>query len=157
MPALTFPKNKCYNLFSLRRFIKYYVYYFIKLILLKLKIREDHYIKGTKYYYTSYESYIKKIACLKYIIVGRYHSLCFTLKTFTPFYSLKSNSHKIESMLKDIGINNRVIQISDLKTINMIPFDETEILKIQNYIKNAEKQIHFMFKQIRNLLEERDF
>ena len=107
------------------------------------------------YYINDYKNYIQKIANLNFLIVGRYHSLCFALKTLTPFVALKSNSHKIEGMLEDIGMGqNRIIEENDIVKIKMKSFSDSEQTKILDYINTAPIKIENMFKEIKKLLEK---
>ena len=38
-------------------------------------------------------------------VTGRFHSVCFSLLTRTPFVSLSSNSWKINALINDVGLN----------------------------------------------------
>ena len=106
------------------------------------------------YYIEDYEKYIQEIANLKFLVSGRYHSLCFSLKTLTPFFAIKSNSHKIESMLQDIGIGSqRVVSENVLEHIEIKQFSQEELRKIKIYIETAPIKIENMFKDISKLVD----
>lgn len=102
-----------------------------------------------KFYTNNYDEYITKIAQKEFLITARYHSLCFAIKTKTPFVAIKSNSFKIEGLLQDLELNDK---ITDIENINIIRFSKEEIKKMDNYIKNAKIKIENMFKQIKGLL-----
>jgi hypothetical protein len=119
----------------------------------KCGYKYNHTIVRSFFYIKNHLNYIDKISNLKLIVVGRYHSLCFALKTFTPFEAIKSNSHKIEGLLIDIGINNefQVKQI-ELISLNLNGFNDKEILKISEYVNAAPLRIENMFLSIKKLL-----
>ena len=154
LPALTDMKLKTNSIKSLLRYIKYFIYKHTKKILNKFGYKLNHQSIRTFYYINGYENYINQIANLKFLIVGRYHSLCFALKTNTPFIALKSNSHKIEGMLEDIGIGDKRIKSKlELNEICYENFSNDELEKINNYVDSAPQKIENMFRDIRKLLE----
>jgi polysaccharide pyruvyl transferase WcaK-like protein len=154
LPALTNPKFRMDSIKNILRYAKYNIYKNIKFILKKLGYKLNHQSIRMFYYIDGYSNYIQKIADLKFLVVARYHSLCFSLKTLTPFVAIKSNSHKIEGMLEDIGIgNNRLISENELENIEIKEFSSEEQMKIKIYIETAPLKIENMFKQIRNLLD----
>ncbi len=109
------------------------------------------------YYLNKYSGYINAISSVDFLIVARFHSLCFALKTMTPFYAIKSNSHKIDAMLDDIGIGRkRIKSVNDIKASkdkNEMQFDAKEKSLILNYVKDAPKRIENMFVEIKTLID----
>ena len=132
------------------------VKYWLKHLLWSLKIPLHYHRVKVFYYLDSYADYINKIAHLEFLITGRYHALCFALKANTPFFAVKSNSHKIEGMLQDIGIGtDRIVEIDkivaqNVQTSYLFTTDESE--KIRRYVKQAPRQIDDMFDRIEKLL-----
>ena len=128
---------------------------FFQKILLKKKL--NHVYKRRFYYVRSYDEYIKTISDLKLLVTGRFHSLCFALKTQTPFLALHLNFHKIEGILKDIGLSNeRIINIEDLneETIaHYAYFSKDELTKIIAYTNSAITKIERMFGKIEGLIK----
>ncbi len=59
-------------------------------------------------------AYHKSIAQSQGIVTGRYHAICFAINSMTPFIAISSNSHKIEGLMEDIGLNNRIIKKEDI-------------------------------------------
>ena len=119
----------------------------------KFGFNYNHTIVRQFYYTKNHSNYVNRISNLKFVIVGRYHSLCFALKTYTPFIAIKSNSHKIEGLLDDIGINKEY-RVKKIKDINLA-FDnlsEQEVYKIKEYIDDAPLKIENMFLAIKKLL-----
>lgn len=155
LPALTNPKFKIDSLRNFLRLLKFNIFKTIKFILFKMGYKLNHQSIRMFYYIDGYKNYIQKIADLDFLIVARYHSLCFALKTLTPFVALKSNSHKIEGMLEDIGIGQkRVIEENDIYKIDIKNFSYEEKEKILEYVNSAPIKIENMFKQIKKLLDK---
>lgn len=155
LPALTNPKFKINSLKNFLRFVKFNVFKTIKFILFKIGYKLNYQSIRMFYYINGYERYIQHIANLNFLIVARYHSLCFALKTLTPFIALKSNSYKIEGMLEDIGIGQkRIIEEDDIFKIDITIFTSEEELKILEYVNIAPIKIENMFKKIKKILDK---
>lgn len=154
-PALTSPKIRLNSVGNIARYLKHSVFVSIKFLLYKLGLKFSHQIVRAFFYVGNYQDYIQEISRLNFLIAGRYHSLCFALKTLTPFVAIKSNSHKIEGMLHDIGIGEkRIIDRHNLNQFHMEEFSEDEIDKILTYVDNAPLQIEVMFEEIRGILDK---
>lgn len=154
LPALTDMKLRINNIENVLRFIKYVVYKAIKRVLNLFGYKLNHQSIRTFYYINGYENYIKQIANLNFLIVARYHSLCFALKTNTPFVAIKSNSHKIEGMLEDMGIGQeRIKSKQEIENVINSIFTNNELEKINNYVNLAPQRIEKMFEDIRKLLD----
>ena len=71
-----------------------------------------------------------------------------------PFVALKSNTHKVESLLHEIGLENRLIKIEEIRNINLITFSSysnKEIYLIENFINKSKSKINDMFTKIKKL------
>ncbi|MBD3843027.1 MAG: polysaccharide pyruvyl transferase family protein [Campylobacterales bacterium] len=153
LPILSVPKinkfNYCSSWLKLARFL---ILKWIKIILLKLGIPLSYKQKRFLYFIESYKDYINTISNLKLFISGRFHSLCFALKTMTPFIAIRSNSHKIEGMLADIGIGyDRILEVDDIEECKLkkyIEWSDDESTKIHQYINEAPLKIEEMFDKI---------
>jgi len=153
MPALTNIKLKTTDLITFLKVVKFHVFRAVNFVFWKLGLKISYHALRQFYFTKDYNRYIDKIAKLNFIVTGRYHSLCFTLKTLTPFVAIKSNSHKIEGMLDDIGIGDtRIKEIEKEKVFDVVKFEDEERLKIKEYIDSAPIKIENMFKEIKNLL-----
>lgn len=51
------------------------------------------------------QSYAHLVGSAALHITGRFHGVCFSILTGTPFLAITSNSWKIEALLKDIGLD----------------------------------------------------
>jgi len=153
LPALSVPKiNKFKYFSSFFKIFRFKINIWIKMILLKLKIPLTYKQKRSLYFMEHYTDYINTVADLKLFISGRFHSLCFALKTMTPFIAIRSNSHKIEGMLADIGIGyERILEFDDIEECELKKYTEwsdDESIKIHQYINEAPLKIEEMFDKI---------
>jgi hypothetical protein len=153
LPVLSVPKINNFKYFgSLLKLIRFKMISWIKIILLKLKIPLSYKQKRSLYFMEHYMDYISAVADLKLFVSGRFHSLCFAVKTMTPFIAIRSNSHKIEGMFEDIGIgDNRIVHIDEVKQEILAKyeyFSEDEREKIERYVTEAPIKIEEMFDKI---------
>ncbi len=106
------------------------------------------------FYLKSYRQYIQAIASLNFLLAGRFHALCFALKTLTPFIAIPSNSHKMEGLISDIGLDDdRLKKPAELEHARFREFSQAEKDKIREYITSAPLKIERMFRQIRELVD----
>lgn len=143
---------------SVLRKIKYEAFNMVNYIKrIFFKNRLNHAYIRRFYYVESYDKYIKTIRDLNFLVTGRFHALCFALKTQTPFLALPLNSNKIEGILKDIGLNNeRIIKFEDLNDeliAKYSNFNEDELAKITVYTNSAITKIERMFEKIERLTQ----
>jgi len=122
-----------------------------------IRFKAGHNLKHKKikrfFYLKNYQQYIEAIAGLKFLFTGRFHSLCFALKTMTPFAAIPSNSHKMESLLHDIGLDgDRLHHVSKLENLSSSDFSPAEQRKIRDYVTSAPSRIEQMFAEIRELI-----
>ena len=121
-----------------------------------LKIKNDkNYLNIRNFYISrSIDHYLSDISKKEYLISGRFHVTCFCLLTETPFFALEGNSHKMQSMLEDIGVDlRRGINIENVEEIirsNDFKFSEKETKLIKEYKRKARDSINNMFDVIAN-------
>jgi Polysaccharide pyruvyl transferase len=61
------------------------------------------------------EHFLNEIARgTRLIVSGRFHGICLCLKVGVPFLAVCSNTHKVEGLLEDAGIDGRLIDIRSL-------------------------------------------
>ena len=155
LPAKTNSKIKKHTAYALFKYAKSNLFKAVRYPFHKLNIIKFKYKKIRKFYYINdYESYVNKIATSQFMIIARYHSLCFSLKTLTPFLALKSNSHKIEGILSDVGIGkSRIVTEAEITSSQFKEFTSEEKSNILKYINEAPHKIEGMFKEINDLIE----
>ena len=123
----------------------------------KFKYLNHYFINSYQYRYygkNNIKQYLRKLVSSKIHISGRFHSICLSLISFTPFLAQSSNTFKIQGLLNDIGLRDRFIedhQIS-LKLIEKNSFfEKSEKDKITEYSFNAKIKIDNLFNKIANL------
>lgn len=106
------------------------------------------------------KQFVEEVGKSQLIISARFHALCIAMQTMSPFIILKSNTHKIEGLLKDAHLMpNRIIEISQLDHFHHISNIETyfftpiEQENIQRYLAEAKIKINTMFDEIASLIE----
>jgi len=155
LPALTHPDIQISNVAGIIKYLKYNIFRWVAQPLSLLGVKFDYRLLRILDYIDNYRDYIQEIASLGFLVAARYHSLCFALKTLTPFVALESNSHKVEGMLKDIGIGlERIVKQDKLHNLDMKKFSESELDLITMYVENAPRQIECMFQEIGKLLNK---
>ncbi|PMG82572.1 hypothetical protein BCU83_07070 [Vibrio breoganii] len=154
LPAKTDRKIRYFNIYSFFSYARYHLLKAVRYPLYKLGILKLKFSKLRKFYYIEgYDNYVNRIAASSFMVIARYHSLCFSLKTLTPFYTLKSNSHKIEGILRDVGIGqSRVITEQEMLVLRHKALTEEEKTRIKAYVSEAPKKIEKMFMDISNLV-----
>jgi len=90
--------------------------------------------------------YIKTISSKESIICGRFHSMCFSLVTRTPFLGVESNTPKMTLLLQDVGLSDRMINLRDLKD-NTFPkkFTKKELFQIDLYLRKGTQVWDYLF------------
>lgn len=84
------------------------------------------------------------------VITGRFHLVTLCLVTGTPFYALPSNTHKIEALLTQVGLAER-LQPSYEQAVNAadrIAFSGSELASIEEFLQNTRAQAEAMFRQM---------
>ena len=155
-PILKYPYDEKINFFNYLRKIKFFTLKFIH-FLFKKNITNNYEVRC--YGINSLYNYVNKITNSKIIITGRYHALCFAIQNFTPFLAIESNSHKISALLNDIGLSNRIVDINNIKKININYFskiseEEKELILI--FLKNTKIFFNDLAKEIKITLEQKN-
>jgi polysaccharide pyruvyl transferase WcaK-like protein len=85
------------------------------------------------------------------VVAARFHGVCFCMKIGVPFLAIASNTAKIEGMLADAGLGDRMLDIAEL---------DMEVIKARSawsqvhesrrvrYVKDARARIADMFDDI---------
>lgn len=99
------------------------------------------------------QAYLARIAASDLHITGRFHAVCLSLLTRTPFLALTSTSGKIEKLLTDLGLGtNRIVSDEDLLTINPDPrthqFSEQELQIISQSLSHAQTKASELFDKV---------
>lgn len=100
-------------------------------------------------------AYINWLKSLDYYVTGRFHGACLAILANTPFLVFPSNSHKIESLLKDIKCSELIIRTHKEICKERIWTDVKNYKKLfQTYRKNAKIKIKQLFDDIAKEIEQ---
>lgn len=140
-------KHKFYNTFKL---IAYIIYKYFNLKISNKMI----FLKEVKYIENNTIKYLNLIRKSDICITGRYHQLILLLLMKKAFVAINSITSKNLSLLKDVGLKHRVInlrQLNNMKLLEkkMIKLSNDEKKNINNYINSSKKKIVMMFKEFR--------
>jgi len=129
--------------------------------LLKMKRKKDYFnpkillstlaanVRSNRHRDAFLDDYLNKLSCLKGLVSGRFHSFCMALHYQVPVTLIRSNSHKIESMLIDIGLDrDRVVSALDDDCLKVKPYSDIEINNICEYLVKAKSDAEKMFSEI---------
>jgi exopolysaccharide biosynthesis predicted pyruvyltransferase EpsI len=108
------------------------------------------YAKPESLTYPSLEAYILWLKSLDLFVTGRFHGVCLSVLAGTPFLAYSSNSHKIEGILKDMGVPELLIK-ERREEIKKIELAKESFPKTQAYIVQAKEKIVELFREIANL------
>ncbi|MEZ8621922.1 hypothetical protein A148_12230 [Vibrio splendidus 1F-157] len=99
--------------------------------------------------YKCHNEYFKVISELDSLITGRFHAACFAINSLTPFSVYKSNSHKIEALIHDVGLDSsRIIESGDFSKPS--PFSEIEMSNIESFLEKSRENMEELFIEIFN-------
>ena len=153
LPILAYPKIEKGNLRSVATWAKFRLMEKMHWLLIGLTRAQKHKIEKRAYYSKDYGDYIRNIAYLKFLVTARYHTLCFALKTLTPFVAIEARSFRMRGLLDDIGIGRTRIIKSHAESLTYNNFSIDEQLKIREFVDLAPAKIDQMFLDIRNYLQ----
>lgn len=91
------------------------------------------------------------------VITGRFHLVTLCLVTGTPFYAIASNTHKIEALLAQVGLGER-LRASYEKAVGdaqRIAFSEAEQAGIESFLQDARRQAGAMFAGMAKIARDR--
>ncbi|MBR9651245.1 polysaccharide pyruvyl transferase family protein [Thalassovita aquimarina] len=97
--------------------------------------------------------YLRLIAGAELHITGRFHAVCLSLLTRTPFLAVTSTSGKIEKLLTDLGLGTqRVISDTDLLRMDSDPaahaFSPQELAQIDSALADATQRAAALIREL---------
>ncbi len=103
-------------------------------------------------------AYLGDISRAELHVTGRFHAICLSMLTETPFLAVTSNASKIERLLSDSGLNNsRILSPAQLLETQENPdayqFTAAELNQIRQFRQLAQAQSVQMFNDIRALVD----
>ena len=148
LPLSTSPSKKYFKTYF-RFFLRYYV---LKIPFIFNKYKNFDYEVQKKY--VNFDNFLKNITSSKINICGRYHAIIFSIIYKIPFIAIKSNTHKVESLLMEIGLENRLINIKNINMkiiTNLSEFKKKELILIDDFLNKSHSKIKNMFTSISKL------
>lgn len=103
--------------------------------------------------------YLARLGQAQMHLTGRFHAVCLSLVTGTPFLAVTSNSWKIEALLSDAGLGpDRILPLDRLSTVTeadlLRPFTEAETASITAFLQRAETTAAELFADLANLARQ---
>jgi polysaccharide pyruvyl transferase WcaK-like protein len=121
-------------------------------LFLKFSSTDDYLARRNLCLKKTINSYFNEIASCKVVVSGRFHVICFCILTETPFLAIDGNSHKIQSMLKDIGVSDsRLISVDEIDSIDLgrdYAFSKDELLAVRRFKQISRDKVDGMFDKI---------
>ena len=95
-------------------------------------------------------AFLECLASSKGIISGRFHCITLCLLSETPFFAIASNTHKIEGLLEQCGLNGRIFaNYTDAYAAReRIAFTDEELMAIRRFVESSRARARSMFAHI---------
>lgn len=86
------------------------------------------------------------------LVTGRFHAVCLAIRMRLPFVAIAAETSKIENLLSDIGLENRLIDSARLDGSTSLPsispFSKNELSAVQSFLDRTERDAQAMFDAI---------
>ncbi|MBE7373021.1 polysaccharide pyruvyl transferase family protein [Pseudomonas lopnurensis] len=84
------------------------------------------------------DAFVEGLKCYDFVITGRFHLVCLLMMLEIPFYAVESNTDKISSLLKGVGLNRRCFRdVASMRSAihrhGLLPFSNEERMLINKY------------------------
>lgn len=105
----------------------------------------------------SADLFVKKVASAALIVTGRYHVVVVCLALRIPFIAIDSNTPKINYLLDDVGLLDRLVDkeklfSSSFEHSSYIGFNEAENKKIDMYFKHGNQSFKKLNIDMKNAI-----
>lgn len=103
------------------------------------------------------DDFLRTISAAEGVITGRFHMVTLCMVTKTPFMALGSNTHKIEGLLMQAKLPDRLCQSYDegLAKLPLQPYSELELVSLQQFLDQSLILAKKMFANISELPERK--
>jgi hypothetical protein len=100
--------------------------------------------------------YLARLMSAEGHVTGRFHAVCLSMLTETPFLALASRTSKIETLLTDAGLGlDRLVSADDLAALTpataIRPFSAAEMTALREFRAMAAAEAARLFADIRGL------
>ncbi|WP_319824231.1 polysaccharide pyruvyl transferase family protein [Thalassovita sp.] len=98
-------------------------------------------------------AYLAEIAAAQLHITGRFHAVCLSMLTETPFLALTSNASKIEQLLRDAGLDgHRIVSVRDISAPPAsADFSDQELKLIRAFRTRAQQDADRLYRDLADL------
>lgn len=98
-------------------------------------------------------AYLARLAGAAGHVTGRFHGICLSMLTETPFLALASTTSKVQRLLSDAGLGDgRLVTADDLATVTGVPpFAPAELAAIRAFRARAAAESRALFADLRAL------
>lgn len=111
--------------------------------------------KSLKFALANTDDLLARFVSSRGVCVARYHALCFAIQQQVPFVAIRSNSHKSESLLEDVGLpldrflvaSDDIMQIKERLEDIARGFSDFAP-RINRFNEHARHQINLMFDAV---------
>ncbi|MDG1582589.1 polysaccharide pyruvyl transferase family protein [Pseudomonas sp. GOM6] len=95
-------------------------------------------------------SFLKRLGAAEWVVTGRFHCVTLCLLMRTPFVTVASNTHKIESLLQEAGLQSRLADsyAEALEQAPRWPLSPAERHSLDAFLVRSREQAYEMFRQI---------
>ncbi|GIZ12833.1 polysaccharide pyruvyl transferase family protein [Pseudomonas sp. NCCP-436] len=103
-----------------------------------------------RYSSRSLARFLASLSAAEWMVTGRFHCVTLCLLTRTPFVAVSSNTHKIEALLQEAGLQLRLAESYEeaLQLAAAWPFSMQEQQALEHFLQRSREQAQEMFKQI---------
>lgn len=103
-------------------------------------------------------AFLLRLGRSEWVVTGRFHCVTLCLLTRTPFVAVVSNTHKIESLLQEAGLQPRLAEsfTEALEKAPRWPFSPDERQALEAFLLRAREQSQEMFRQIAHHCSQRE-
>lgn len=102
------------------------------------------------------QAYLSELQKSRSHLSGRFHGICLSMLTETPFLAVVSKTTKVQTLIDDVGVDRqRLITkrlLSEQPFLVAPEFSQIELQKIHSYIEEANKSAQILFDDIRSLI-----
>jgi hypothetical protein len=104
------------------------------------------------------ESFLRDLSRYREVVSGRFHGVCLAMLAGIPVVGIASNTHKIEGLFRDAGLDERaIVATGDLGELReKLAYVASRMASIRSYVAAAPERIRQMFLEIRDLARGRD-
>lgn len=92
-----------------------------------------------------------QIATARGVIGGRFHAVCMSILSGTPFIGMSSNTSKMIGMLTDVGLTRFLTDDAKVAFDTIDHWQDLDYIAAASYVQRARRDARSMFEEIANL------